>query len=222
VIANLENGRRETLSIAELLILAAALDVPPIMLIAAVGHEAHVQILPGVEETTWRARGWILGALAPSYNNFSPRSWQQGRRAIELYDMHRLLVNECQQVLRRVRRLAGDRELDVTDFPFLEGTSKLQLTTLTETVVELSYSLDQLRTHRNHIRSEGYLAPQVPSSLAIMLRESESGGRHHRQESDVASGDTEQSADERLLPPIIHDLMRTVRDEPRSELGEPQ
>jgi transcriptional regulator with XRE-family HTH domain len=221
VIANLENGRRETLSVAELLILAAALDIPPTLLISAVGLEPTVNILPGVEETTWRTRGWILGALAPNYSMFSPKAWQQGRRAIELYDMHRLLVNECQQVIRRIRRLTGDRGLDVSDFPTLEGTAKLQRTDLIEVVLELSYSLDRLRTHRNHIRSEGYLAPEMPSSLAVMLRESEPSGRHHRQEPEVAPTGREPNESERLLPPIIHDLMRVVRDEPRSESGEP-
>jgi hypothetical protein len=216
VIANLESGRREALSVAELLILAAALDVPPVMLIAAVGYEERVELLPGVEETAWRARGWILGALAPNYSTFSPRGWQEGRRAIELYDMHRLLVNECQQVLRRIRRLTGDRDLDISDFPLLEGTSILQRTTLAETVVELSYSLDQLRTHRSHIRSEGYVLPEVPSTMAIMLRESEPGGRHHRQEPRVTPREESQSGNEKLLAPLIYDLMQAMRDEPRS------
>jgi transcriptional regulator with XRE-family HTH domain len=222
VIANLENGRRETLSVAELLILAAALDVPPVMLIAAVGHEAHVQILPGVEETTWRARGWILGALAPSYNNFSPRSWQQGRRAIELYDMHRLLVNECQQVLRRIRRLSGDRELDITDLPLLDDTAKLQHTTLVDVAAELSYGLDQLRTHRRHIQSEGFLLPEMPSVLAAMLRESDSGGRHYRQGDAFDVREDDPSRREEQARAVIYELMRAIYDEPSPGTGSPE
>jgi hypothetical protein len=222
VITNLENDRRDTLTIAELLILAAALDVPPILLISAVGHEPTVKILPGVEETTWRARGWLLGALAPSYRTFSPRSWQEGRHAIELYDMHRLLVNECQQTIRRIRRLAGDRELDVADFPLLEGTTKLQHTTLVEVVAELSYSLDQLRTHRRHIQSEGYLLPDAPSVLTTMLRESDSGGRHHRQASAVDIGDDGHSQREEEARAIIFDMVRAMFGEPMSGTDEPK
>src|SRR5262245_78609 len=38
VIANLETGRRESISVDELLILGAALDVPPLLLLTPVGR----------------------------------------------------------------------------------------------------------------------------------------------------------------------------------------
>jgi transcriptional regulator with XRE-family HTH domain len=222
VIANLENGRRETLSVAELLILAAALDVPPVLLISAVGLESTVNILPGIEETTWRTRGWILGALAPSYGTFSSKAWEQGRRAIELYDMHRLLVNECQQVLRRIRRLAGDREFDITDFPLLESTAKLQHTTLVDVAAELSYSLDQLRTHRRHIQAEGFLLPEMPSVLAAMLRESDSGGRHYRLGDTSDAREDDPSRREERARAVIFELMRALYGETPPGAGLPE
>jgi len=212
VITNLENHRRDAVSVAELLVLAAALDVPPVLLVAAVGHEASVTILPDVGETTWRARGWILGALAPNYSTFSPRSWQEGRHAIELFDIHRLLVTECQQIFRRIRRVAGDRELDITDFPLLEGTSTLQRQALAETVLELVYSLDKLRDHRARIQAEGFALPELPHAVALLLRESGSAGRHHHNETPLETEGPSESQQDSLLPPVIHDLLVAARE----------
>lgn len=47
VLANLESGRRETVSAAEVVILAAALDIAPIELISPVGFDQQVEMLPG-------------------------------------------------------------------------------------------------------------------------------------------------------------------------------
>jgi hypothetical protein len=183
--------------------------------ISAVGLEPTVNILPGVEETTWRTRGLDHRHYRAKLQQLLPRASEQGRRTIELYDMHRLLVRECQHTLRRIRRLTGDREWDITDLPFLEGTTKLQYTTLVEVVTELSYSLDQLRTHRRLIRSEGFLQPEVPSALATILRESGSGGRHHLPEETTGGA----KATKNLLPTLIHDLMCATRDEAPSDPG---
>ena len=47
VIANLESGRRESVSLSELLVLAAALHVSPPALVIPVDTTADVEILPG-------------------------------------------------------------------------------------------------------------------------------------------------------------------------------
>lgn len=73
VLANLENGRRPTISVAELLVLAAALRVPPIELVFPVGHVEHVEIpfdlktpaglppLVTLPVDTWSAVQWFTG-----------------------------------------------------------------------------------------------------------------------------------------------------------------
>lgn len=50
-IANLESGRRQYVDVAELLILAAALQVAPAVLVFPVGYEAEVERLPGQTAT---------------------------------------------------------------------------------------------------------------------------------------------------------------------------
>ena len=47
VLANLESGRRDTVSVAEVLVLAAALDVAPVELICPVGFDKQMGMLPG-------------------------------------------------------------------------------------------------------------------------------------------------------------------------------
>lgn len=63
VLANLENGRRPLVSVAELLILAAALEVPPVTLIAPIGHQPTTELLPGVDIPTLEAAEWINGDI---------------------------------------------------------------------------------------------------------------------------------------------------------------
>lgn len=60
VLANLESGRRNTVSVPELLVLAEALGVPPALLIAPV-HADVVEIVPGREVDPWEAVAWIGG-----------------------------------------------------------------------------------------------------------------------------------------------------------------
>lgn len=61
VIANLESGRRDTVSIAELVVLARALRVPPLLLVFPIGSEPTVEVLPGVQVPTWPAALWFTG-----------------------------------------------------------------------------------------------------------------------------------------------------------------
>lgn len=55
VLANLENGRRPTLSVAELIVLAKALRVPPLLLLFPVGHVEEVELPPHGKVSTWFA-----------------------------------------------------------------------------------------------------------------------------------------------------------------------
>ena len=61
VIANLESGRRTGLTVAELLVLAAALDVSPLSLLFRLGSAESVEALPGREVPAWQALMWASG-----------------------------------------------------------------------------------------------------------------------------------------------------------------
>lgn len=62
VIANMESGRRATLPLVDVLVLAAALDAPPILLLYPLGHVKRVQQLPLTDPVeTWEALRWFTG-----------------------------------------------------------------------------------------------------------------------------------------------------------------
>ncbi|MCL6302934.1 helix-turn-helix domain-containing protein [Streptomyces kronopolitis] len=60
-ISNLENGRRTSIAVAELLVLAAALDVPPAALVFPVGYTEETEALPGAMTPPYEAVRWFGG-----------------------------------------------------------------------------------------------------------------------------------------------------------------
>jgi hypothetical protein len=65
VIANLENGRRDSIGIAEVLVLALALNVPPVLLLFPIGRASQVEVLPGKTTCPWSAAEWFSGEAGP-------------------------------------------------------------------------------------------------------------------------------------------------------------
>lgn len=61
VLSNLENGRRENVSIAEILVLSAALKITPASLIFPVGYTSEAEPLPGVQAHPLDAVFWFSG-----------------------------------------------------------------------------------------------------------------------------------------------------------------
>ncbi|MGP3926147.1 helix-turn-helix domain-containing protein [Streptomyces sp. 8N616] len=62
VIANMESGRRSTLPLVDVMVLARALNTSPICLIYPVGYIDRVQPLPDQDITeTWNALEWFTG-----------------------------------------------------------------------------------------------------------------------------------------------------------------
>lgn len=60
-VAKLETGRRESLTVAELLALALVLGVPPVLLIADPRSDALIPVAEGVTSNPWRALWWLTG-----------------------------------------------------------------------------------------------------------------------------------------------------------------
>lgn len=63
VLANLESGRRDMITVAEVLVLAAALSVSPLELIAPAGYDSEIELLPGRKVDPLQASRWIDGQL---------------------------------------------------------------------------------------------------------------------------------------------------------------
>lgn len=67
VIANLESGRRGYVTLADMLVLAMALDVPPIALMVPIRADQDAKaVLGGLTDDVWSAVEWIKGAGYPT------------------------------------------------------------------------------------------------------------------------------------------------------------
>lgn len=89
-IAKLENGLRESVSVAELSILAKALDVSPADLVFPIGQAADVEVLPDQHMDTWKAVLWFSGFAAQPGGKK-----QHGNGVVHLYQLHDALLREA-------------------------------------------------------------------------------------------------------------------------------
>lgn len=75
-ISELETGKRSSISVAEWLILARALEVAPVVLLMPDYPDGETQYLPGHHAHGYEVADWITGQratnLAPSKNNSAP------------------------------------------------------------------------------------------------------------------------------------------------------
>jgi len=88
VITRLENGRRESVSTSELVVLAAALDVPPVLLLYPLGLDDTVELLPGKSAAPWDAIEWFRGE--PDYSD----DMETGRKSLRGFNSPILLWSE--------------------------------------------------------------------------------------------------------------------------------
>jgi transcriptional regulator with XRE-family HTH domain len=169
VITNIENDRRDYVSVAELLLLAGALSVPPILLIAPIGREHEVEPLPDVSLSPWRTRGWFMGALAPRYEGFDLEAWNETSIAIKLYDKHRLLVRSYQEAVHRLQELDGDH-MEIypgREWPQDKLDERRRFRSLMHR--QIIGFLEQIRRHREDMQSLGIVPPELPADVETDL-----------------------------------------------------
>lgn len=63
VLSNLETGRRDAVSVSELIIIARALEVSPLQLVMPVGRQEMIELLPGQDRPVWDAARWFSGEI---------------------------------------------------------------------------------------------------------------------------------------------------------------
>ncbi|RBY94078.1 hypothetical protein DQ244_01570 [Blastococcus sp. TBT05-19] len=133
VIANLESGRRETVTLPELFVLARALGVPPLLLVFPVGRRETVDTLPGGPADTLEALDWFIGqGRFPSpYIGEGDRDpatglhqwevdpeegWEEGAAALRLFGEHARAVFDWESAPSAVRRtIPRDDEMAFTE-----------------------------------------------------------------------------------------------------------
>ena len=111
VLANLESGRRETVSVAEVLILAAALNVAPIELICPIGFDKRTEMLPGREMDPLDATRWFTGEQKLELRGADTRFRQPGaaeQSSTYLVEYHDELINRLRTQEFEVDSSAAD------------------------------------------------------------------------------------------------------------------
>lgn len=161
VIANLESGRRDAVSVAELLVLARALDVAPLLLVFPVGHDPVVEPLPNVVVNTWRAAKWFTGE-APLPLGAPGAEWEDRQRwedsPLALFRDHEKLTGRWIRANSSMARASTDQERDLAH----EARTSIA---------------EQIHRHRTLIRREGFEPPELPAPLLDEVEEQADGQR---------------------------------------------
>ncbi len=163
VLANLESGRRETVSVAEALVLAAALDVAPIELICPVGFDKQTEMLPGRDVDALDAMRWFtgervldivdVGAILSEPAGFAERS------STYLVKQHDQLIN----VLREQEADAAKAIADAAD-DRTRAAASYRMNSLAELRRFIRETLGRLRAE---MRNRGMLLPDLPPDIEL-------------------------------------------------------
>lgn len=160
VIAKLEKGFRQTVTVADLLVLARALEVPPVTLLFPL-DEAEVEVLPGELRPMWSAVQWFAAERPFPAREEDPAAssrWEPPA-AIALYRQHEEFVREC---LRLAGRAADYR----TQATLAAGDAKARLETSADADATLAMSLREvIQGMRRSLRSLNHEPPPLPEPL---------------------------------------------------------
>lgn len=161
VIANLENGRREAVSITELLVLARALNVPLLVLLFPVGTVEAVEPTPGEQVSPWEALRWASGeASLPSAASDAHEELKQNATEIRLYRDEARLVQEWQEADDMV--LAVWKDFAATSNTTTHAAMRAQASSYEALKKQLA---DQIAGLRNEGRRMGVLFQELPDGL---------------------------------------------------------
>ena len=111
VLANLESGRRENVSVAELLVLAAALNVAPIELMCPVGFDKQTEMLPERMMDPLDAMRWFTGEqkldlVGPAPMMRQPSTAEQSTTSLMKY--HEELISRLRTQEAEAAKAAAD------------------------------------------------------------------------------------------------------------------
>lgn len=167
VIANLENGRREAVSITELLVLAGALNVPLLVLLFPVGAVEAVEPTPGEHVSPWEALRWASGESSlPSAAPDAYEELRQNATEIRLYREEARLIQEWQEADKTVQ--AVWKEFAATSNTTAHAAMHAQASSYEAVKRQLA---DKIATLRNEGRRTGVLLQELPEDLSHIDQE---------------------------------------------------
>ncbi|OCC11478.1 hypothetical protein A3Q37_02675 [Streptomyces sp. PTY087I2] len=156
---NLESGRKTSVTVADFVVLADVLGVPPVALLFPLGASATVEVLPGREVPTWEAVAWFTGELPME----EPAPEGSARDALDAFRVHGDLVTAAlsSYALARERRRAASTTLD--------RARRATLLERADGYEEHAFEdAQELRTYRERMRQRGLTPPPLPDELAFV------------------------------------------------------
>lgn len=158
-VKNLESGRKTSITIADFLVLADVLGVPPVALLFPLGSSATVEVLPGREVSTWDALAWFTGE-APSSQ---PAPEGTAQNLLDVFRTHGDLVAAAMAstTLAKERRRAASTTLDRARRAALLDRA----TGYEENAFE---DCQDLLAFRTHMRERDLVPPALPAEIAFI------------------------------------------------------
>jgi transcriptional regulator with XRE-family HTH domain len=166
VLANLENGRRGTISAAEILVLAAALDVPPALLLFPVGRVELVDALPDLPLLPWQAFEWFtgereLGVVTRAGARVAITGPADHSGQISMFREHELLQRAWRRAWWSLQNAAKAAREAATD-----EQAQAQRAIAGNMTEQLNAAEDDLRMARKRMREQGLIPPPLLDELA--------------------------------------------------------
>ncbi|MYV98382.1 helix-turn-helix transcriptional regulator [Streptomyces sp. SID3343] len=167
VIGNVETGRRASFGVAELLVVAKALDLAPVNLLFPLGRQETVQVLPDSEVPVWDAVTWFTDEtpLAQAAPEGSPRAIVDAFRvhadAVTTACTSQRLLGEHQR--KAATTLNAARRADHVRSADQFGEMLLQ-------------DAQALRALRADMRTRDLFPPALPEGLAFIDEPDDEGG----------------------------------------------
>lgn len=176
VLANLENGRRENVTLAELLILGKALGVPPSLLVFPVGETMMAEPLPGAERPTWSAYKWFTGvdpfpaSQDPMSNGLhidgDKNEWSETSLPMLMWSEEDTFVDQWRETRDEIDRRTKDAARHEDD-----EVRQLHLDLVDRAKKNLAQIESNLRGVRQDIRDLGAITRPLPEELAHIEKE---------------------------------------------------
>lgn len=164
VIAKLEKGMRQSVTVADLLVLSAALGVPPIALVVPVDQEETVEMLPGRNVPTYEAMTWFTGERRFPGASGSAEDTEDPAM-IRTYRAHAKQVDSWNQQTGQAARWAAAAE----DDPAAEARATWYAAAIPAVEEDIARA-------RRELRRYGLRLPELPAGLAH-IDQDEGGGR---------------------------------------------
>jgi hypothetical protein len=158
-VKNLESGRKASITVADFVVLADVLGVPPVTLLFPLGTSATVEVLPGREMSTWDALAWFTGETRLD----QPTAEGTAREVLDVFRHHGDLVAAATSstALARDRRRTASTTLD--------RARRATLLQRAEGYEEHAFEdCQELRAFRGQMRERGLVPPALPDELAFV------------------------------------------------------